>query len=55
MVAEFEGETFDIPKALFPQKVREGDVVRITIVVDEEATKDRKKRVEQLADELFED
>ncbi|HHV35876.1 MAG TPA: DUF3006 domain-containing protein [Syntrophomonadaceae bacterium] len=55
VVVEFEGGTFNIPKALFPQKVREGDVVRITIVVDEEATKDRKKRVEQLADELFED
>jgi hypothetical protein len=35
--------------------VREGDVVKINIIVDEEATKNRKKRVEQLADELFED
>jgi hypothetical protein len=46
---------FNIPKALFPQQVREGDVVKINIIVDEEATKNRKKRVEQLADELFED
>lgn len=55
VVVEYEGGTFNIPKALFPQQVREGDVVRISIVVDEEATKNRKKRVEQLADELFED
>lgn len=54
-MVEYEGGTFNIPKALFPQQVREGDVVRISIVVDEEATKNRKKRVEQLADELFED
>ena len=55
VVVEFEGGTFNIPKALFPQQVREGDVVKITIIVDEEVTKDRKKRVEKLADELFED
>ena len=55
VVVEFEGGIFNIPKALFPQQVREGDVVKITIIVDEEVTKDRKKRVEQLADELFED
>ena len=54
-VVEFEGGTFNIPKALFPQQVREGDVVKITIIVDEEVTKDRKKRVEKLADEFFED
>lgn len=55
VVVEFEGGTFNIPKALFPQQVREGDVVKITIIVDEEVTKDRKKRVEKLADEFFED
>jgi hypothetical protein len=55
VVVEFEGGIFNIPKALFPQQVREGDVVKINIIVDEEATKNRKKRVEQLADELFED
>jgi predicted DNA-binding antitoxin AbrB/MazE fold protein len=54
-VVEFEGGTFNIPKALFPQQLKEGDVVKIAIIVDEEATKDRKKRVEQLADELFEE
>ncbi|MDD2235275.1 MAG: DUF3006 domain-containing protein [Desulfitobacteriaceae bacterium] len=54
-MVEFEGGTFNIPKALFPQQLKEGDVVKIAIIVDEEATKDRKKRVEQLADELFEE
>jgi hypothetical protein len=55
VVVEFEGGTFNVPRVLFPQQVREGDVVKINIIVDEEATKNRKKRVEQLADELFED
>lgn len=55
VVVEFEGGTFNIPKALFPQQLKEGDVVKIAIIVDEEATKDRKKRVDQLVDELFED
>ncbi|MEG3067183.1 MAG: DUF3006 domain-containing protein [Syntrophaceticus schinkii] len=54
-MVEFEGGTFNVPRVLFPQQVREGDVVKINIIVDEEATKNRKKRVEQLADELFED
>ncbi|MDD2556325.1 MAG: DUF3006 domain-containing protein [Syntrophaceticus sp.] len=55
VVVEFEGGTFNIPKALFPQQLKEGDVFKIDIIIDEEATKDRKKRVDQLADELFED
>jgi len=54
-VVEFEGGTFKVPKTLFPQQAREGDVVKMTINVDQAATKDRKKIVEQLADELFED
>lgn len=55
VVVEFEGGTFNIPKALFPQHLQEGDVIKIDIIVDDAATKDRKKRVEKLADELFED
>lgn len=55
VVLEFERGTFNIPKALFPQQVREGDVVKITIIIDEDATKGRKKKAEHLADELFED
>jgi len=40
---------------LLPQSAREGDVIRITVSVDEKATSGRKKRVEKLMDELFED
>lgn len=54
-VVEFKGKTFNVPKVLFPQQVREGDVVRIAVDVDEQGTKERKKIVMKLADELFED
>jgi hypothetical protein len=37
VVVEFEGGTFNVPRVLFPQQVREGDVVKINIIVDEEA------------------
>jgi hypothetical protein len=54
-VIEFEGETFNIPKKLLPRSAREGDVIKITVTVDDKATLERKKRVEKLMDELFED
>lgn len=54
-VIEFEGRTFNIPKDLLPQSTREGDVIKIIVSVDDKATLERKKRVEKLVDELFED
>ncbi len=48
-VVELEnGEFADMPK-VFVQNAKEGDVVTITVSED----KDRKKRIEDLANELF--
>jgi hypothetical protein len=55
VVIEFEGETFNIPKSLFPRSAREGDVIKISVSVDDKATSERRNRVEKLMDELFED
>ncbi len=46
-----EGKTVNVPKVLF-ENAKEGDVV--TICVDAEQTKERKKRVESLVNSLFE-
>lgn len=54
-VIEYEGDTFNIPKSLLPQSAREGDVIKITVAVDDKATSERRNRVEKLMDELFED
>jgi hypothetical protein len=40
---------------LLPRSAREGDVIRISVSVDDKATSERRNRVEKLMDELFED
>ncbi len=54
-VIEYERETFNIPRSLLPRSAKEGDVIRISISVDNKATSGRRNRVEKLMDELFED
>lgn len=54
-VIEYERETFNIPRSLLPRSAKEGDVIRISISVDDKATSGRRNRVEKLMDELFED
>lgn len=53
-VVEYEGKTFNLPRSLLPEEAGEGSVVRISVTVDQEATKARGKTIEKLADELFE-
>lgn len=51
LVVELEDlSTIDIPRALIPD-AKEGDVV--DIIINEEATKERKQEVSKLMDELF--
>lgn len=53
LVVELEDlSTIDIPRALIPD-AKEGDVV--DIIINEEATKERKQEVSKLMDELFVD
>ena len=41
-----------MPIALLPEGVREGDILDISITIDEEATNDSKERVSSLMDRL---
>lgn len=64
IIDRFEGEyaliemnrkIFHIPKVLVPKGAKEGDVIKIVITVDKEATEKRKESVAQLANDLFKD
>jgi len=40
---------------LLSSTAKEGDVVKISLTVDKKATAERRKKIEKLMDELFED
>ncbi len=44
--------TFDIPSAVLPAEIEEGDIIEIKI--KRSATKKRKEKIKKLADKLFE-
>jgi len=46
---------FHIPKVLLPKGAKEGDVIKIQITVDKEATEKLKESTDKLADSLFKD
>ncbi|HOV80788.1 MAG TPA: DUF3006 domain-containing protein [Bacillota bacterium] len=50
---EYNRKIFHIPKALLPKGVKEGDVIKMEITVDREATEKKKQSVAKLADRLF--
>ncbi len=54
-VIEYDNITFDLPRVLLPKGAKEGDVIRISITVDKEETALRRRKVERLMDELFEE
>lgn len=41
-------EVFNLPKSLLPETAREGDVIRIRVEVDPEATKARRDKIMRL-------
>lgn len=47
-----ESIKFDIPLALLPEDVHEGDILDILITIDEKATEDSKSRVSSLIERL---
>ncbi|AOY76720.1 DUF3006 domain-containing protein [Clostridium formicaceticum] len=52
-VVELENRrTIDMPKSLVPEGAKEGDVLEIRI--DREETDSRKKRIEELMEDLWE-
>jgi hypothetical protein len=57
-VVEIEGKTHDFPKSLFPSEVKPGDIVVVDeehIHIDKKQTEERKKDINKLMDELWED
>lgn len=55
VVLEYEGKMYHLPKEILPKETKEGDVVILEARVDEEATRERHKKMSKLIDELFED
>ena len=54
-VIELEETSFNVPKTLLPQEAKEGDVINISISVDQEATASRKQQINELFKDLFEE
>ncbi|WP_246187354.1 DUF3006 domain-containing protein [Neomoorella glycerini] len=53
-VIEYGRHTFTLPRSLLPRAAKEGDVIKLAVVLDPEATARRKKEVRSLADDVFE-
>lgn len=53
-VIEFGNRTFHIPRMLLPVGTREGQVLKIEVSIDGQATEARARRIENLAERLFE-
>lgn len=57
-VVEIDGETRDFDRKIFPKEAVAGDVVKIEgnqVTLLKGETKKRRKEIEQLMDEVFED
>ena len=54
-VIELDDTTFNVPKILLPQDSKEGDIISISIAVDQKATASRKQQINEIAKDLFED
>jgi hypothetical protein len=54
-VVEYEsGRTFTLPRFLLPPEAKEGDIITLTVTVYSSGTKERRKNIERLMDDLFE-
>jgi hypothetical protein len=49
-----EDHTFNLPRSLLPPGAKEGDILTLTMTIDNESAETRKERIETLMDELFE-
>ncbi len=48
VIVEWEGGHIYLPKEIFPEPIKEGDVLDIAIKVDHELTENRIKKIEKL-------
>ena len=53
--SNIKSKTFNLPLSILPSGAKEGDIIRIQTSLDEEAAEVRKKAINNLAEELFED
>jgi len=54
-VIEYGERIFNFPREALPSGAKEGDVLKIEVSVDADATRSRAEKIKRLADELFED
>jgi hypothetical protein len=52
-VIEYGDETFDFPRELLNDNVKEGDVLRFNIIIDKEEKEKRIKMIEELKRKLY--
>jgi len=52
-VIEYEGTTFNVPRSLLPPEVKEGDVITLSISVDQTITKERRQQGEERMKNFF--
>lgn len=52
-VIEYGQRTFTLPRSLLPRAAKEGDVIKLAVFLDPEATARRKKEVRSLANDVF--
>lgn len=52
-IIEYDGQIFSLPRSLLPESAKEGDVVKLSVVIDYEATSERKKKAKSLLDGFF--
>ncbi|MFE1242972.1 DUF3006 domain-containing protein [Fictibacillus sp. NPDC058756] len=58
-VVELENKIINIPLSKLPKEINTGDVIQFlednTIVIDDQATNERRERIKKLMNELFEE
>lgn len=52
-VLEWDGRTFNFPRALIPRGAREGHVLKVSVEIDRAETERRRQRIKELEDRLF--
>lgn len=54
VVLEYQGKTYNLPRAVLPVTAKEGDVISLEAKVEKEDTAERRNKINKLMDELFE-
>ncbi len=54
-VIEHDNLIFNLPCSLLPRSAKEGDVIQISVIVDQKATNQQKKKAESLLDNFFDE